>query len=164
MQNARYSSTGGIQPTKSRKLAANIRVRLQQYREYVWKQRTHTKHGAEMEQENATKGPARYNAPFTPHRNPARHDKVQTILTDYTADETPEWYEELHRCATKIEERAAKKKRMEQNRQDSDEQKQIKQKVQQTLRGTTHTKKQKQQKMNLQNVNGKNNTCIKKVT
>jgi hypothetical protein len=96
-----------------------------------------------MEQENATKGPARYNAPFTPLRNPARHDKVQTILTDYIADETPEWYEELHRVAVKIEERAEKKKRMEQNRRDSDEQRQVKQKVQQTLRGTTHTKKQK---------------------
>jgi hypothetical protein len=32
---------------------------------------------------------------------------------------------------------------MEQNRRDSKEQKQVKQKVQQTLRGTTHTKKQK---------------------
>ena len=65
-----------------------------------------------MEQENTTKDQARYNESFTPLRNPARHDKVQTILTDYTADETPEWYEELHRVATKIEERAAKKKRM----------------------------------------------------
>jgi hypothetical protein len=101
---------GGIQPTKSRNLAANIRVRLQQYREYVWKQRTLTKHGAEIEQENAMKGQARYNAPFTPLCNPARHDKVQTILTDYIADETPEWYEELHRVVTKMEERAEKKK------------------------------------------------------
>jgi hypothetical protein len=109
---------GGIQPTKSRKLTANIRVRLQQYRECVWKQWTHTKHKAEMDRENATKDPARYNASFTPLRNPARHDKVQTILTDYIADETPEWYEELHRVATKIEERAKKKKGMEQNRRD----------------------------------------------
>jgi hypothetical protein len=68
---------GGIQPTKSRKLAADIRVRLQQYREYIWKQRTHTKNGAEMEHENATKDPARYNEPFTPLRNPTRHDQVQ---------------------------------------------------------------------------------------
>jgi hypothetical protein len=74
---------------------------------------------------------------------PARHDTVQTILTDYIADESPEWYEELHRVATKIEERAEKKKRMEQNRRDSEDQRQVKQKVQQTLRGTTHTKKQK---------------------
>jgi hypothetical protein len=74
---------------------------------------------------------------------PARHDTVQTILTDYIADESPEWYEELYRVATQIEERAEKKKRMEQNRRDSDEQRQVKQKVQQTLRGTTHTKKQK---------------------
>ena len=57
---------GGTQPTKSRKLAANIRVRLQQYRKCVWKQRTHTIHGAAMEQENATKGTARYTTSFTP--------------------------------------------------------------------------------------------------
>jgi hypothetical protein len=98
----------------------------------------------------ATKGPTRYNAPFAPLRNPARHAKVQTILTDYIADESPEWYEELHRVATKIEERAEKKKRMEQNRRDSDKQRQVTQKVQQTLRGATHTKKQKTTKGPLQ--------------
>jgi hypothetical protein len=49
----------------------------------------------------------------------------------------------VHRVATKIEERAEKKKRMEQNRRDREEQEQVKQNVQQTLRGTTYTKKQK---------------------
>ena len=108
-----------------------------------------------MEQENATKGPARYTTSFTPLRNPAKHDKVQTMLTDYIADETTESYKELHRVATKIEERAEKKKRMEQNRRDRDEeQKQVKQKVQQTLRGTTH-KKYKKQERNLSSVNEK---------
>ena len=67
-----------------------------------------------MEQEDGTKGPVRYTTSFTPLHNPARHDTVQTMLTDYIADEIPEWYEELHRVATKIEERAGKKKRMEQ--------------------------------------------------
>ena len=43
-----------------------------------------------MEEENATKAPVRYNASFTPLRNPARHDKVQATLTDYIADETPD--------------------------------------------------------------------------
>ena len=86
-----------------------------------------------MEQENATKGPTRYHTSFTPLRNPARNDKVQTMLTDYIADETPEWYEELHRVATKIEETAEKKKRMKQNRRDREEQEQAKQKAQQTL-------------------------------
>jgi hypothetical protein len=148
---------GGIQPTKSRKLAADIRVRLQQYREYIWKQRTHTKHGAEMEQENATKDQARYNESFTPLRNPARHDKVQTILTDYIADETLEWYEEVHRVATKIEERAAKKKKW--SRIDETERNRNKlNKKCNKLYEAPHTQRNKKQQRNLSNVNGKSNT------
>jgi hypothetical protein len=58
-----------------------------------------------MEHEIATTtGQSIYHALFTLFHDPARHDKEQTILTDYIADETPEWYEEVHRVAPMIEE------------------------------------------------------------
>ena len=118
---------------------------------------THTKHGAEMEQGNATKGTARYTTSFTPPRNPARHDKVQIILTDYTADETPEWYEELHRVANKIEERAEKRK--DWNRIDETERNRNKSnKKCSKPYEAPHTQRNKEHQRNPSSANGKSNT------
>ena len=104
-----------------------------------------------MEQENTTKGTTRYTTSFTPPRNPARHDKMQTILTDYIADETPEWYGELHRVATKIEERAEKRK--EWNKIDETERNRNKlNKTYSNLYEAPHTQIQQR---NLSSVNGK---------
>ena len=46
-----------------------------------------------------------YKNTFTPARSPNRHDKVQTTITDYIKDDTPEGYAEVDRAATLIEER-----------------------------------------------------------
>ena len=135
---------GGVQPTKSRKLAADIRQRLQEYREYVWKTRTCIKHGEEEPEgrEDERNAIHPYKNTFTPARSPNRHDKVQTTITDYIKDDTPEWYVEVDRAATLIEERArcARKKRdqtADQNAQGNPQ----RQLTQQTLTGPTHKKK-----------------------
>ena len=98
-----------------------------------------------MKQENATKGPARNNSSFTPLHNPARHEKVPTTLADYIENETLEWYEEVHRVAANQGRSGSwKKKRMEQNRWDREEQEQVREKVQQTHSTRHHTLTKKQ--------------------
>ena len=83
----------GVEPAKSRKLAAQTRVRLQQYREFVWATRTSIKHGGEMELTPTSKGKPseKYKKAFIPMRDKNRHDKVQTVITTYTGNTTPDW-------------------------------------------------------------------------
>jgi hypothetical protein len=107
---------GGVQPSKSRKLAVDIRQRLQENREYVWKTRTSIKYGEEegpqgnSDERNSTHP---YKNTFAPAKLPNRYDKVHTSISDYIRDYTPEWYAEVDRVATMVEERAtsARKKR-----------------------------------------------------
>ena len=70
--------------------------------------RTSIKHGQKEPQgrsaeRNSTHS---YKDTFTPTRSPNRHDKVQTAITDYIRDETPEWYAEVDRIAAMVEEKA----------------------------------------------------------
>ena len=66
------------------------------------------KHGEEEPRSRNDEGKTThpYKNTFTPVRSPNRHDKVQTSITDYVRDETPEWYAEVDRIATVIEDRA----------------------------------------------------------
>ena len=51
------------------------------------------KHGEEEPQDRKDERNAiqPYKNTFTPVRSPNRHDKVQTTITDYIRDDTPEW-------------------------------------------------------------------------
>ena len=110
----------------------------------MWKTRTSIKHGEEEPQDRKDERNAiqPYKNTFTPVRSPNRHDKVQATITDYIRDDTPEWYAEVDRVATLIEERArcARRKRdqtVAQNAQGNPQ----RQLTQQTLTGSTHKKK-----------------------
>jgi hypothetical protein len=109
----------------------------------VWKTRTSIKHGEEETQDRKDERNAihPYKNTFTPVRSLDRHDKVQTTITDYIRDDTPEWYAEVDRVATLIERaRCARRKRdqtVAQNAQGNPQ----RQLTQQTLTGTTHKKK-----------------------
>ena len=47
-----------------------------------------------------------YKDTFTPTRSPTDTPKVQTVITDCIKDATPEWYAEVDRIATMVDERA----------------------------------------------------------